>query len=255
VQIANEKAGIIKQNVPIVISESQSAEIKNVFVNKAKKANAPIFFADKIYVIKNHSQKNLNGRSFLQVDIYYNNKLIYKGFRSELSGLYQQKNISGVLVAIDVLRKAGYDVSSANLFQGMLKVVKQTGLMGRWQVLSRKPLTIADTGHNTAGIAEVLKQINTTSFNKLHFVLGMVNDKDIKGVLNLLPKTAAYYFCKPSIPRGLDETHLKQVATSVGLKGISYKSVKVAVKAARRAALKNDMVFIGGSTFVVAEAL
>ncbi|MBI2269713.1 MAG: bifunctional folylpolyglutamate synthase/dihydrofolate synthase [Bacteroidetes bacterium] len=266
-KIAAEKAGIIKPGIPVVIGETQ-AEVKSVFTKKAVDCNSRIFFADKFYKLKNYKQESKKGKLYLDADVYRRTKLIISGLRCELPGLYQLKNITTVLMAIDILTCPSplaprplssvprpFNISFGHIYKGIANVVSQTGLRGRWQVLNEKPLVVTDTGHNEAGIKEVLKQIRATPHKKLHIVLGMVNDKDIKNILGLLPKGAAYYFCKPRIPRGLNEKELQQQAYRAGLKGLSYNSVKSAYKAARLAAAKTDMVFVGGSTFVVAEVV
>lgn len=281
-KIAAEKAGIIKPGIPVVIGETQ-AGIKSIFTKKALDCNSPVFFADKLYKLKNYKQESKKGKLYLCADVYRPTKLIISGLRCELPGLYQLKNIRTVLMAIEILsrpslparlpklfnvgmvprlpaeafqrRHGPFNISFGHIYNGITSVVSQTGLMGRWQVLGEKPLVVADTGHNEAGIKEVLRQIRIIPHKKLHIVLGMVNDKDIKSILGLLPKGAIYYFCKPGIPRGLNEKELQQQAYRAGLKGSSFNSVKSAYKAARLEAAKTDMVFVGGSTFVVAEVV
>jgi len=249
-KIAFEKAGIIKPGVPVVIGETQT-ETKPIFINKAKECNSPIYFADAIYSAKPSNENN----SILVVDILKNNKDHIKGLHSELPGLYQLKNIQTVLCATDRLKEAGYIINDESIRNGLANVVTQTGLLGRWQTLSISPLTIADTGHNEAGIKEIVQQLKTIPYKKLHFVFGVVKDKDPALVLDLLPKDAIYYFCKADIPRALDEDELMQIASGFGLKGTAYPNVKEALESARSNASENDMVFIGGSTFVVAEAI
>ncbi|OFY87107.1 MAG: dihydrofolate synthase [Bacteroidetes bacterium RIFCSPLOWO2_12_FULL_35_15] len=252
-KIAIEKAGIIKSGIPIVIGETQ-VEIKNIFVQIAKEKNAPIFFADERYkAIPMHHKKN--DKLMLSSNIEKEGVLKFENFESELLGLYQQKNIPTVLCAIDILNQIGFFLSEKNIREGIKNVIKQTGLLGRWQILSDKPLVIADTGHNESGIKEVLTQIANTPHRHLHFVLGMVNDKDISTILNLLPKKASYYFCKASIPRALDANELAGQAKSAGLTGNTYGSVLNALEAAKAAALEDDLVFVGGSTFTVAEVV
>jgi len=253
-KIAGEKAGIIKPRVPVIIGETQS-EVKDVFVNKVKKAKSHIYFADEYYRVVNHKQ-SYKDKLRLIVDVKgKNGKFTYKNLQCELPGLYQKKNILTVLKTIDVLKQKKYPISERSVRNGISNVIKQTGLQGRWQLLSKRPLTIADTGHNEAGIKEVLSQIKLTPHKNLHFVLGMVNDKDISKILSLLPKSATYYFCRASIPRALDQNELALSAKIFGLKGKIYPSVKKALKVAEGSAKTNDLIFIGGSTFVVAEAL
>lgn len=226
-KIAAEKAGIIKSTIPIVIGETQ-AEIKPVFIEKAKQLNASIQFADEGLI---------------------------QEYESDLKGAYQQKNKKTVVATIQVLQTLGWKIAENHIKKGLLNVVKNTGLMGRWQVLSKQPFTVCDTGHNEAGIKLILAQINQQSFEKLHFVLGVVNDKDIANILQLLPKNATYYFCQAKIPRALEVSILTEKATAVGLSGTAFPTVEAAYQAAQKNATAQDMIFIGGSTFVVAEVV
>ncbi|MGZ4033512.1 MAG: bifunctional folylpolyglutamate synthase/dihydrofolate synthase [Bacteroidia bacterium] len=252
-KIAGEKAGIIKPGVPVVIGESQP-EPKPVFIQKAKEKNTSIVFADELFKAKNIFHEN-NGKLVLVMDIEKDGVLAYKNLESELVGLYQQKNIPTVLCALEIISKNGFQLSEKIIRDGIKKVISQTGLLGRWQILSEQPLVIADTGHNEAGIKEVLRQLKETPHEHLHFVLGMVNDKDISTVLSLLPKDASYYFCKANIPRALEGAELARQAEVFALNGNIYDDVPTAVSAAKAAAKKDDLVFIGGSTFTVADAL
>lgn len=226
-KIAAEKAGIIKSTIPIVIGETQ-AEIKPVFIEKAKQLNAPIQFADEGLI---------------------------QEYESDLKGAYQQQNKKTVVATIQVLQELGWKIAENHIKQGLLNVVKNTGLMGRWQVLSKQPFTVCDTGHNEAGIKLILAQINQQSFRKLHFVLGVVNDKDITNILQLLSKNATYYFCQANIPRALEVSVLAEKAMAVGLSGTAFPTVEAAYQAAQKNATAQDMIFIGGSTFVVAEVV
>ena len=249
-KIAFEKAGIIKPNIPVVIGETQ-AETKPVFLKKAAECNAPVYFADDIY-----THYGFHGPP-LVVNVNKNGHP-YGRFKSELQGRYQVKNMLTVLCAIDQLVDAGFKITLENTHHGIEHVISQTKLLGRWQVLSNKPLTIADTGHNEEGIKEVLTGLKACGpFDEFtyHFVFGVVKDKDPTPVLKLLPKNAVYYFCKAEIPRALDENELAEIASKVGLKGTAYPTVREALQAARKNAKENDRIFIGGSTFVVAEAI
>lgn len=249
--IATEKAGIIKNNTPVLIGETQK-EIIDVFVKKAGQSNAPVFFADKLIKIKNKNQVRKKNETYLEIELANSGKKIY----CDLSGLYQEKNIKTVLAAIGIINTTtSYKINSRHLKSGLMNVKKNTGLMGRWQIIQNKPLLIYDTGHNEAGIKEVVKNIKNTAHKNLHFVIGMVNDKEINHVLKLLPKKAHYYFCKATIPRALDETILYQEATKENLKGECFTDVKSALKSALKNAEKNDLIFVGGSTFIVADAL
>lgn len=252
-KIAAEKAGIIKPGIPVVIGETQP-ETRDVFREKADAGQSPVVFADEVYtsVFKGYSG---NLRQWLTLDIYRNGKLFIENLRCPLRGLYQPRNIAAVLQTVVVLNQSGYAIDEKDIRSGIQKVLTQTGLLGRWQTLSRNPLTICDCGHNPAGMTEVVRQINDTPHRKLHFVIGMVNDKDIDGVLQLLPPDAIYYFCKAGIPRGLDARLLKEKADKYHLKGDVYTSVKNALAAAIAAAVTDDLVFVGGSCFTVAEVV
>jgi len=174
----------------------------------------------------------------------------------DLPGLYQTKNIATVLAACGIINSTStYELSATHVKKALKNIQGLTGLMGRWHILSKKPLIIADTGHNEDGIKEVLKNLKNTNYKKLHFILGMVNDKDIRKILSLLPKKASYYFCKASIPRALDEKLLEEQAKTFFLKGNSFATVADAIKKATKKAAKEDLIFIGGSTFTVADAL
>jgi dihydrofolate synthase/folylpolyglutamate synthase len=252
-KIAIEKAGIIKRGIPVVIGEA-SVETKNVFVGKAKNENAPVIFSEEAYQIENISQVN-KGKLILSMDVKKHGLLIFENLESELAGVYQQKNVASVLTTADILNERGFLLSPKIIRQGIKKTIENTGLLGRWQILQEQPLVIADTGHNEAGIREVLKQISYTPHEDLHFVLGMVNDKDISTILKMLPKNATYYFCKAGIPRALDAKELSSQAGHYGLNGRIYNSVKEALDEAKQHAKMNDLVFVGGSTFTVAEVV
>ncbi|MCD4747621.1 MAG: bifunctional folylpolyglutamate synthase/dihydrofolate synthase [Bacteroidales bacterium] len=252
-KIAIEKAGIIKPCTPVIIGETQN-NLKHIFINKAEKQNAPIYFADSYFKALNIKYTN-NRISKLCMDIFSNNKLYLKNLNSSLTGLYQYKNIITSLQIIKILNKTAYNINKTQIKKGIGNVVKQTGISGRWQIISNSPLTICDTAHNADGIKEVVNQIKTIPYKNLHFVLGMVNDKNINNILRLLPQSATYYFCKADIPRGLDQGVLAEKANIADLKGEIYPSVNNALANARNNAEKNDLVFIGGSSFVVAEVL
>lgn len=249
-KIASEKAGIIKKNIPVVIGETQKT--KTVFEKRANESEASIFFADERF--KANSSKKKSAKYQL-LDIYRENNLLYKNLQLDLTGIYQQKNVITVLQSIDLLKKLEFKIEEADLRTALKNVKKINGLMGRWQILSRKPLVVCDTGHNTDGIKYVLEQIKSTAHNQLHFVLGMVNDKDISSILKLLPQNAVYYFCNAKIPRALPASDLSDQAIAFNLKGKVYESIPDALLSAKTNAGKNDLIFIGGSTFTVAEAL
>jgi len=255
-KIAIEKAGIIKPGIPVVIGETVAAS-REVFINRAEQEKAPIFFADNSYEIQEIHRAGTNYPSAIswkikrlgnktQWDIYLN---------CPLAGEYQNKNIITVLQSLEILGKLGHPVSENTIINGIANVVKNTGIRGRWQVIRENPLMICDVGHNEDGIREVVKMIEKTSHHKLHMVFGTVNDKDAGPVLKLLPGKAVYYFCKADIPRGMDAGMLKEQANDIGLKGQRYDSVKEAIESALQSAGPEDFIFIGGSTFIVADAL
>ncbi len=225
--VAKEKGGIIKPNIPVVIGESQT-ETKSIFKELAKKNTAPIHFADQ---------------------------LIDDLHTSDLKGSYQVHNIKTTLQTVYEARKRGFNILDSHIKKGLLNVVKNTGLYGRWQVLQSYPKIICDTAHNKEGLSYTMQQLHDESFDKLHLIIGMVNDKDLDEIINLFPKEAAYYFCKPNIPRGLDTVVLKKKFEAAGRKGIIYDSVVEALKSAEKSASKRDVIYVGGSTFVVAEII
>ena len=252
-KIAAEKAGIIKPGIPVVIGETQE-EIKHVFQQKADACRSEITYADQHFRADNFilTGKNADVRS---MDISRDEMLYLKHLNSPLTGSYQRKNILTVMAACEQLKRQGINLSSSVIRAGIKDVIKNTGLAGRWQILSRNPLTICDTGHNQGGLNEVLSQIASTPHNSLHFVFGVVNDKHLPPILKMLPAGATYYFCKPDIPRGLDAADLQRQASDAGLNGACYPSVTEALHAAQQAAGDKDLVFVGGSTFVVAEVV
>ena len=249
-KIAGEKAGIIKEGIPVVIGETQS-ETHQVFENKAAECHSPIYFADQIFDCDKIHIESLYKQEY---DIWKNNDMYLEACEIPLMGNYQKKNLTTVMCAADLLRKK-FELTDDHLRDGVANVIRNTHLMGRWQILNNDPLTIADTGHNVDGIREVISQLAEMSYNKLHFVIGMVNDKDIDHVLQLLPHSCEYYFCKADIPRGLDANILAEKAFELGLRGKVYESVRDAYQSAINAAYIDDVVFIGGSNFIVAEVV
>jgi dihydrofolate synthase / folylpolyglutamate synthase len=246
-KIATEKAGIIKSEIPVVISERQPG-IDSLFAEKSTVMNAPVHFATDQYTPIQHE---ISGRVLL--DIFKGQDLLFKDLILPLQGYYQRKNVLGVLMAVDVLRSTGWSISVEDVKKGLEQVISQTGLKGRWQVLGRNPLKVCDTGHNSDGIKEVIAQIKAQSYRKLHIVVGMVKDKDVVEILQLLPQQAAYYFCQANIPRALDASQLAEYGQKLGLNGVIIPDVNEAIKQAEQNAVAEDMIFIGGSTFVVAE--
>ncbi len=249
-KIAGEKAGIIKKSTPIVIGESQK-ETKQVFLNKAKELNAPLYFADEIFRIDYALQTIDEKQSF---NVYKANDLLYPDLKIDLLGLYQKKNLITSLQAIDIL-KAKFNMDKEDIYQGLSNIQGNTGLKGRWQIIGHNPRIVCDTGHNEAGIREVLNQIKNTPYRKLYMVIGVVNDKNIDTILSLLPKDAEYIFTKASIPRALNEKELAHKAEKFELKGISTSNVREALEIAKSKAEATDMIFVGGSTFVVADII
>lgn len=249
-EIAREKAGIIKKETPVVIASTQPA-IQSVFEGIAKSQQAPIYFADQQY----HLKRNESSNQHLLALSYADKNGIEKNIYSDLTGNYQLKNITGVLCAIDLLKSKFDLLNDEHTIAALAKVKKSTGLKGRWELLSENPQCIADTGHNEDGIQQILTQLNFCKYQKLHWVIGMVNDKDINAVLSLLPKDATYYFCKPNIPRGLSTATLQQSAQKFNLNGNCYESVTLALSAAQKNAATNDLILIAGSTFIVAEII
>ena len=226
--IAFEKAGIIKRNVPVVIGEYTS-ETRPVFQSKADE---------------------------MQSDIYFASELISEDYLSDLIGDYQEHNKKTVLQTLKVLQKTtSFQISEENVKQGLQKVVKNTGLQGRWQQLGANPKIICDTAHNEHGLKIAINQLKKEKFAELHIVLGMVNDKNLNDILPIFPKNAKYYFCKPIISRGLDALVLQKEASEFGLEGKIYNSVSEAYAKAKHNAASDDFIYVGGSTFVVAEIL
>ena len=248
--IAGEKAGIIKNNTPVVIGEKHE-ESKPVFIDKSSSKSAPILFAEDEYdFVDSHLEDNYRNITFK--DLHTSKQI---SLSSDLLGVYQIKNIRTALVAINQLNQIGFNLSEEIIKEGISKIVEQTSLLGRWQRLGDNPRIICDTGHNVAGVSEILKQLGSLEYDKLHMVIGMVDDKDIDEVLSLLPKNAVYYFTKASIPRALNEVLLKEKATKFQLNGDTYENVSEALLAAKANADKSDLIFVGGSTFVVAEVV
>lgn len=243
--IAIEKAGIIKNNVPVVISETQD-EIADVFKNKAKESDAPFLFADKVFsvsdVVQNVDSLRFVAKSLLTGKIY--------NIDSALVGHYEIKNIIGVLTVIEEMSRY-VEIPVETIERG----IKEAKLRGRWDIIGRNPLTVCDTGHNIDGILVNMDMLKYAKYNKLHIVFGAVNDKDLDKIVTKIDRSATYYFCKPSIPRGMDVDILKAKFESVGIEGTSYSSCIEALKAAQNAALNDDLIYVGGSTFVVADIL
>ena len=226
-EIALEKAGIIKKGTTVVIGENQS-EIADIFIDKATTLKSTIIFADQE---------------------------ITNNYTTDLRGSYQKINMQTALCVVYELQKSKWNISQESIKQGLSKVQINTGFKGRWTVLNESPLTICDTAHNKEGLTIVLKDVQSLDYSQLHFVIGFVNDKDLSNIIDLFPENANYYFCKPNIPRGLDAIDLKTLFESKHRFGNSYSSVAEALNSAKNNSKVTDLIYIGGSTFVVAEII
>lgn len=243
--IAGEKAGIIKHNVPVVIGETHP-ETANVFMSKAKEKESPISFADKeikvnkIKVADNHKYAEylINGTECIKFDLF---------------GEYQTKNLATIIEATKVLKTRGFAISDNNISEALQNVKGLTGLHGRWEILAEEPLTICDTGHNVDGLSYVTAQLKAIRCQKLHIVLGFVNDKDVEHVMPLFPKDAQYYFTNADIPRAMPAEQVKSFGEKFGLLGDIYENVPSAYESAKKNATPQDTIFIGGSTFIVGD--
>jgi dihydrofolate synthase/folylpolyglutamate synthase len=270
-KIAAEKAGIIKKGIPVVIGERQS-NCEKIFNGKAAELNAPIVFASDNFKTEFISDFD-KGQVFI---IIKDGELLFRNLSVGQKGVYQSSNVCTALQSVDILKEKFSRISAENILAGFQNVVHNTGLMGRWQVIGNNPLIIADVGHNEAGMRYVVEQLGKEFMGpgsqvpgprsevrspkveedkQLHMVFGMVNDKDPSAVLSLLPRQATYYFCKADMPRAMDAKELKTHAAKFNLQGENYNSVSDAFQEAKRKAERDDVIFIGGSTFVVAEVL
>ena len=244
-KIASEKAGIIKPGIPVCIGENINEEVKAVFENKAKEVGAPITFAED-----RPSKSPLKG-DFISSPFKRELERVFA-----LKGLCQEKNQQTILTSIHLLREQGIEISDEAIKKGFAEVCTMTGLMGRWQILKEKPLCICDTGHNVGGMQYIVKQLQQTPHKRLHIVIGMVSDKDVSTVLSMLPKDATYYFTQASVERAMPAERLSEIALSIfNFKCSIYNDVPSAYQAAKVNASEDDLIFIGGSTFVVADLL
>ncbi len=250
--IAREKAGIIKPRVPVVIG-AMPVGVQSVFLDRATELDAPIYLAANNYAVRN---TYLTSDGKLSFSVYHRGELYYKNLKFGLVGQYQKMNIPVILQTVDVLNTYPYfDIDSQAIARGLERVVENTGIMGRWQVVSHSPLIVCDAGHNQDGIRQVVNQLKYQKYDKLHFIFGAVSDKDINNILRLLPQQAEYYFVKSSVDRSLPAGQLRDQASNYGLEGEAYDSVPDAIEDALARSGQKDMIFIGGSTFVVADAL
>jgi dihydrofolate synthase / folylpolyglutamate synthase len=224
-EIAFEKAGIIKPNIPVVLGENKE-ETTAVFRDIAKKNNTKLIFAEE---------------------------MVNKNYSTDLLGDYQKENVKTAVQTIRLISPDHFNITEKKLVRGLQNVVKNTDLKGRWQILGVNPKIICDVAHNKEGLIQIMRQLKRETYNNLHVVLGMVNDKNLDSILPLFPKRAKYYFCKPNIPRGLNAKELKQKALQFQLIGNAYETVNLAFQAAKQKAGKKDLIYVGGSTFVIAE--
>ncbi|WP_379019922.1 bifunctional folylpolyglutamate synthase/dihydrofolate synthase [Parapedobacter deserti] len=249
-EIAMEKAGIIKPGVPVVIGEWQM-EVTGIFERIATETGSTITYASqqrRVEIVRQDAD-------YMHLKAIRRDEIAASAFRLDLKGTYQMKNLVTVLSAVDELRSNGFVINNAHVEQALMQVQGLTGLMGRWQTLSTGPLIICDTGHNTDGWREILANIAATPHRVLHMVIGVMRDKDLDRMLPLLPEGAQYYFCEVAMPRALPASELREIAGRYGLKGDFFPDVAAAVQAARQHASIPDLIFVGGSTFIVADAL
>ena len=225
--IAKEKAGIIKKNIPVIIGETQP-EIKQIFIDIADSKNSDIVFAD---------------------EFNYNN------FYCDLNGNYQSKNIKAVLKSIEILKERSLKINNNHIETGLKNVLKNTGLMGRWQILNKNPMIICDTAHNEAALREVISQIKSLDYLNLHIIIGFTNDKNLNKIAKLFPEDSKYYFVQPNIERARKSKEVRDIFKSNNRYGDHFESIKETISYVKGISNKNDLIFIGGSTFVVAEAL
>ncbi|MBR1903006.1 MAG: bifunctional folylpolyglutamate synthase/dihydrofolate synthase [Bacteroidaceae bacterium] len=246
-KIASEKAGIIKQGVPAIIGEAGEEDVRTVFEKEAEKVGTKLIFAEE--------EKELISYSYSPTQGYTYQTKTYGELHGQLSGFCQEKNTRTILAAVNELNKTGYDISTTSIAEGMSQVCQLTGLMGRWQTIGTDPLTICDTGHNVGGMQYITRQLTETPHLHLHIIIGMVNDKDVNTVLSMLPKDAVYYFTQASVKRAMPVEDFAKIAQKHNLHGSCYANVELAYRAAKQKAEKNDLIFVGGSTFIVADML
>ena len=250
-EIAREKAGVLKSGVPAVIGESHP-ETQSVFKERAKEVQTELYFADQVYELEPKEIFSPLQSSFRVYNRHGEHEL--GEISTDLLGAYQRKNIATALKALDVLKET-FLFDQDMVLRGLAHVKRNTGFLGRWQVLEEQPLVLCDTAHNAEGIEMNIGQLKQMPYRTCHFVLGFVNDKKLDIVLSLFPKDANYYFTKADIPRALDENKLKEQATNAGLCGNAYPNSEEALNAAKKAASPNDLIYVGGSTFVVSEVI
>ncbi|MCX7863044.1 MAG: bifunctional folylpolyglutamate synthase/dihydrofolate synthase [Bacteroidales bacterium] len=250
-KIAGEKAGIIKKHVPVIVGEHQE-ETDNVFIEKACKEDTELYFADDVYTVQ---QFFITQNQLLQITISKRSQIVYPGLKFQLQGFYQLKNIPTILTAVDILKEIGLYISDANVYRAFRNVVDLTQFRGRWQILNIKPLIIADIGHNKPALEQNMLQLQALKKEKLFLIIGFMNDKDVHSMLSLLPKDAIYFFTEAPLPRSMNSEQLQQLAENYGLFGQVEPNVRKALEKAKQLAKNNDVIYIGGSTFIVAEVL
>ena len=250
-EIAGEKAGIIKRGVPVVVGESDS-RTNPVFLEKAELMESPIILASNKL---SASSGQITPEGLQLFNVFCCGEPKYRGIKCAQLGVYQQKNIVTAIAAVEQLQRLGFHISEKDIYHGFENVNRNTGFFGRWHVLSQKPLTVCDTGHNPAGINYVVEQIAAQSFSTLRMVIGFVEDKDVATILKLLPKKAVYYFVNAATKRALPSGELCGMAQRYGLSGNAYSSVAEGFAAAKKDSSVDDFIFLGGSNYVVAEIL
>jgi dihydrofolate synthase/folylpolyglutamate synthase len=246
--IAGEKAGIIKPNVPVVIGE-YLAETKSIFLDKANKENAPIYFAQDEYGVSNIKSE------LHQLTLDITNNAATESYILDLNGLYQTKNLCTVLAVVRLLLQQRFIIDTTTAKRALANVKKISGLRGRWDVISEQPTIVLDVAHNEDGIKQIINQVSISNvqYSNIHFIIGFVKDKDVEKALQLLPKEAHYYFTNAHIPRALPGIELQAKAAAIGLKGMIYDKVNEAINAAKAVAAKNDLIIICGSVFLIGE--
>ena len=247
-QIAAEKAGIIKENIPVVIGEKHP-ETQEVFQRIAEEKKAPLIFAEESYQPVSY---RWSGEHFI-LEVSGTGAKDTRFYELDLPGIYQRKNLSTVLAATDILIDSGFQISTSHIITALKNVKQATGLLGRWEVIHHHPTIVLEVAHNKEGIEQMLQHVQTMSYNKLHLVLGMVKDKDITKVLELLPKEAVYYYTQAHIPRALGAANLKEKGVTFQLYGDAYENVNSALQQVVNVADENDLVIVCGSIFLVAE--
>ncbi|MBS2099765.1 bifunctional folylpolyglutamate synthase/dihydrofolate synthase [Carboxylicivirga linearis] len=250
-KVAAEKGGIIKENIPVIIGQTQE-ETSPIFIELAKSKSTPITFADQKLEAP-YSTFSIDEKQIFQIS--ENGQIKYPNLKLDLLGNYQRKNIVTALCTIESLQQKGFPISIDDIYKGLQNVVSNTGLLGRWQTIGYNPRIVCDTGHNAEGIKLIVEQIKNTAYKTLHFIIGMVDDKDHAKVLSQLPKDAIYYFTKAAIPRSIASEKLQIMAKDHQLEGDCYPTPHEALEKAKKIADANDLIFIGGSTFIVADTL